>query len=593
MSPASRPAGVPASSSPLITLLSRPSTVLCGYALLTVVMTFPLVLSWKGSLPFGSGDVWQNYWNFWWWRECVVEGLNPLRSPYLFHPFGADLFFHTHSPFNQIAAMPVNLLFGPAAAYNFSVGLALTLSGFGTWLLVRELTGSAGAAFLAGLVFAYFPQTIEQSLEHINLVSVQFIPLTLYFLVRWSRSARTVDACAFGASFALTALCSWHLGLKLALVAAPCVGWLAWRWRAAAGRFALQLGSAAVLAFLLVLPLLAPMMALMAAGADYHLKSPVPRGIDPSYLLTPGYANPLLRDLVESRFLDRAYHTAGFLCYLGVVPLALAALGAWRRRRSCLPWMAVFGGGLVLAMGWAPFWDGTLHRSITLPFAALQGIPLLENLRVANRFLLLAGLGLAVLAGYGWQSLNWRRAWALPLAAGLLLVEYSWLPYPVQEVKLSPHLDRVAERPGAVLDIPFHLRSRTVHNMVAQTIHRRPISGGYLATYPPGVLESVAGEPALNSLAGVPETAPSVDLRRLMELGFRTVVVHKDRLQSRRTAALESGPPANVPERRRTLRLGGIPDEVVSAIRQQLDTAIGPAVLEDDLVAVYFLDPGL
>ena len=154
------------------------------------------MLAFGNALPAGSADLWQNYWNFWWWKQCLLEAQNPLHAPALFHPFGTDLVFHTHSPFNQIVGMPVNLLFGEAAAYNFCLLLALTLSGFGAYLLVRELTRSASAGFLAGLVFAYFPQTVEQTLEHLNLFSVQFIPLSLFFLLRWSRSLRTVHALA-------------------------------------------------------------------------------------------------------------------------------------------------------------------------------------------------------------------------------------------------------------------------------------------------------------------------------------------------------------------------------------------------------------
>lgn len=216
-----------------------------AYLLLTLAMTWPLALNWRSALPAGAGDLWQNYWNFWWWKKCLLEGLNPYRSDYLFHPFGIDLVFHTHSVFNQIAAMPANLLFGEAAAYNFSVFLALALSGFGCRLLVRELTGDSRAGFLAGLVFAFFPQHIEQTLEHVNLFSTQFLPLTLFYAVRWTRTRRMVDAAALGLCFGLNALCSWHLGLKLAFVLAPWALWVLWRSRRSPAGAARGLAAAA------------------------------------------------------------------------------------------------------------------------------------------------------------------------------------------------------------------------------------------------------------------------------------------------------------------------------------------------------------
>lgn len=567
----------------------RPGRALLFYALLTVLMTFPLALRWNSALPAGAGDLWQNYWNFWWWKHCLLEGLNPLHSPLLFHPAGADLVFHTHSPFNQVLAMPVNLLFGEAAAYNFCVLFALTVSGFGTYLLVRELTGDSRAGLLAGMVFAYFPQTIEQSLEHLNLVSVQFIPLSLYCLVRWGRSFRLADALALGAFLGLNALCSWHLGLKLGLIVVPWIAILLFRNRRRWQTWCAQVAAAAALATLLVLPLLVPMAALIASGSDYYIKAPVPRGIDAAYLLTPTYASPLFGSVVESRYLDRAYQASGFVCYLGIVPVFLAGIGLWRFKSRCLPWLAVLLGGLVLALGANPFWNGTLHESVGLPFATLREIPILENLRVANRFLILTGLGLAVLTGFGWRALRPRSSLALPAAAILLLADYSWLPFPVQPVEHSSLLRQVASRPGAVLNIPFHQRNRTVHNMVGQTTHGRPIAGGYLSSYPPEIQAHIDNEPALRSLAGAPKPDVAVDLRRLRELGFRTVIIHKDRLDSSRQKLLREVSPSQLLERKRVLRLGGVPDQTVVRIREQLDEALGGASLEDERLAIYFL----
>ena len=560
-----------------------------AYCVTTLLMTFPLVLSWHTALPAGYGDIWQNYWNLWWWKQCLLEGVSPFQTQYLFFPHGTDLVFHTHSPFNQVLSMPVNLLFGEAAAYNFCVMFALTVSGFAAYLLVRDLTSDPGAAFLAGLVFAYFPNLIEQTQEHLNLFAVQFIPLALLYLLRWERSARTADALAFGACFGLNALCSWHLGLKLAMIVVPVVAWIGWRNRQRWHCYARGLGLAAALAVLIVLPAVSPMVASIAAGADFFTKQQVPRGIDASYLLTPSYANPLLGSFVESRYAVRAYRAAGFVCYLGLVPILLAALGAWRAPRRALGWLALLALGVMLAVGVDPWWNGNRIEAGFLPFGLLREIPLLENLRVANRFMLVAGLGLAVLAGIGWHHLRHKRPWALPVAAALVLAEYSWLPFPIRSVELSPLLQQVAGRPGAVLDIPFHERSRTVHNMAAQTVHGRPIAGGYLSVYPPATLAAVESAPALRELAGNLSADAVIDVGQLKELGFRTIIIHKYRLQSFQQRLRETADPNDATEWKRVLRLGGFPDATARALRQQLDDALGGAALEDGNLAIYFL----
>ena len=558
-----------------------------AYLLLTLAMTWPLALNWRSALPAGAGDLWQNYWNFWWWKKCLLEGLNPYRSDYLFHPFGIDLVFHTHSVFNQIAAMPANLLFGEAAAYNFSVFLALALSGFGCRLLVRELTGDSRAGFLAGLVFAFFPQHIEQTLEHVNLFSTQFLPLTLFYAVRWTRTRRMVDAAALGLCFGLNALCSWHLGLKLAFVLAPWALWVLWRSRRSPAGAARGLAAAAGAAALLTLPAVLPLLTAIAGGADYY-KGPVPRGIDAAYLLTPVFAHPVFGPPAAPAYLQRAYQASGFLCYLGFVPLGLALLAAVRKRRQAAVWTALFCVTLLLSLGKNPFWNGRLVESITLPFALLAEMPITQSLRVANRFLILTSLALAVMTGLGWAALGEKRRRLFLPIAGAILFEYLWLPFPIRRAESSPLLRSVAVRPGAVLDIPFHQRSRTVHNMAAQTVHGRPIAGGYVSVYPPETLRMLEAEPALANLAGVPR--PAIDAPRLRELGIRTVILHKQRRASYGKKAIEAVAHGDILGRKNALRLGGAPDEAMDAVRAQLTEQCGPPALEDDRFAVFFLD---
>ena len=117
----------PISPSRLHGHLQSPWKVATAFLLLAVLMTFPLVLDFTGSLPAGAGDIWQNHWNFWWWKTALLDlGRSPAHfSPYIFHPTGAKLIFHTHSPFNMLVALPITATLGPTAAYNFCVILSL------------------------------------------------------------------------------------------------------------------------------------------------------------------------------------------------------------------------------------------------------------------------------------------------------------------------------------------------------------------------------------------------------------------------------------------------------------------------------------
>ncbi len=595
---------MPASVDPSTTLsrlLESRGAVAGLYLVLTICMTFPLVLHMGSSVPAGSGDIWQNYWNFWWWEKCLLElQQSPYHSELLFHPSGADVIFHTHSVFNMIVAMPVSVIWGPGAAYNFCVLLALWLSGWGGYLLVKELTGDVRGAFLGGLVFAYFPQHIEQTLEHLNLFSTQFIPLTLLYFFRLSRRGGRRNIAGLAACFALNALCSWHLGLKLILTLAPLAGLAMFRMfrlfqkMRPIGPFVRDLAIAAGVSAVILLPAVFPLLSKMASGATYFDRRLVDRGIDASYLFTPFFEHPLLGYLTVDAYLDRAYQASGFICYLGFIPVGLAVWALVRRRRAAGYWALFTLATLLLALGAHPFWDGKLYDGITLPFALLEFLPGLVYLRVANRFLILTSLGLAILVGYGWTALRKPGDLKFALLGGLIFLEYLWAPYPIQEVLISPLYSRLQEsgRKGAILDIPFHQRNRTVPNLLAQTVHGRPIADGYLSTIPPQALETIQNEPALQDLAGVPKLERPIDRGRLLALGFDTVVLHKDRAESYAKQRLDEVERRDLLARKSALRLGGIPDETMRRIRTELTQLCGEPQWEDERIAVFDLRRG-
>ena len=561
-------------------------------------MTFPLVLHLRSSVPAGSGDIWQNYWNFWWWEKCLFElHQSPYYSQLLFHPTGADVIFHTHSPFNMIVAMPVNLIWGPGAAYNFCVFLALWLSAWGGYLLVKELTGDVRAAFLSGLVFAYFPQHIEQTLEHLNLFSTQFIPLTLLYFFRLARQGGTRNIGGLGVCFALNALCSWHLGLMLILTLAPLVVLAGFRrfrpfqMTRPISPLVRDLAVAVGVSLVILLPAILPMFSEIASGATYFDKRLVDRGIDASYLFTPFFAHPFWGDLTIDAYLSRAYQASGFVCYLGLIPVGLAIWALARRRPGTVYWAFFTLATLLLALGAHPFWDGKLYDGITLPFSWLKFFPALVYLKVANRFLILTSLGLAVLAGFGWTAFRKPSDLKFALLGGLIFLEYLWTPYPIQEVRISPIYAQLREsgQKGAILDIPFHQRSRTVANLLAQTVHGRPIVDGYISTISPQAFEAIETEPVLKDLANVPKLERPIDRGRLLELGFDTVVLHKDRADSYAKQRLAEVEPRDLLGRKSALRLGGITDETMRRIRAELTQLCGEPKWEDKQIAVFDL----
>lgn len=568
--------------------LARPvvAAVVCG--LLTVVLTWPLAVRLGSSLPAGAGDLWVNVWNFWWWDHTLRAGSSPWWTPYLFHPGGADLSVHLHSPLNMLAFA---LAFEPGTAYGASVLVSTWLSAFGAYLLARELTNSARAGLVAGLVFAFFPHRLEQTLEHLNLFSTQFMPLTLWAFFAVARRDGWRFVLALGACFAANALCDWHLALKLGLllVVLAVVTWL----RPARPRGALVRDwmLAGALAALLVLPAATPLLRSMASGFPYQ-KAVVEKGADLAFLLRPHFHHPLWGGLTREAYLEhRTNPSAGFVSYLGVVPLALAGVAVTRRRSGSALWTGLFLGSLLLALGAHPRFEGRLLEGVTLPFALLERVPVLSALRVANRFLIPAALALSVLAALGLASLRRCSDARFAVVLALVVLDYLWVPYPLRDDRLSPFYEELRRGGpgGAILDIPFTAGPSAGPDMRAQLIHGRPIAGGYPSVPIPATFEAIEREPALIDLYGLnPRLARPLDRARLRALGFGIVLLHKDR---RAGAARPPGEPELLLGA--TLaRLGEMPEASFDAARRRLEQACGAPLYEDETVAAFDLSRG-
>jgi hypothetical protein len=241
-----------------------------------------------------------------------------------------------------------------------------------------------------------------------------------------------------------------------------------------------------------------------------------------------------------------ATHEYDRAAFLGWIPLVLAVWGAWSDRRRARFWV---GAALVFALlalgptlqiaGVAHFGEG--RWTVPLPYRLVRLIPGINIARIPSRFSLVVTLCLAVLAGLGlaalmrrWPAATGRRAqFLLPsLLVGALLTEQFAAPFPTEPPPTPAFYHQLArsDEIGTVLELPFSRLEPRVH--WGQTIHRRPIVGGYLSRdldYP------LLDLPPFRELAGrrpAPDITPPDELgieeRALAFAGVRWIVVRLD-----------------------------------------------------------------
>ena len=168
-------------------------------------------------------------------------------------------------------------------------------------------------------------------------------------------------------------------------------------------------------------------------------------------------------------------------------------------------------------------------------------VPGFNGVRVPARYAMIAGLFLAVLAGYGAQRLSLLRSSVvlLPLTALLILVEGAAIPmeinrtwgqneatppaqvFPYQQA--PPVYARIASLPAgtAITEFPFGDAAWEIRYVYYAAAHFKPITNGYSGAFPPKYQERVA---RLQRIGKDPEAA----WQSLKDSGSTHVVVHRN-----------------------------------------------------------------
>jgi hypothetical protein len=98
-----------------------------SYCLLTIGLTWPLIIQMSTHLAGDDVDAWLNPWATWWTHKVLSEGLDFYYTDYLFYPQGVSLVFHSFSHVNTVLALILEPLTGAIVAHNVTTLLAYAL----------------------------------------------------------------------------------------------------------------------------------------------------------------------------------------------------------------------------------------------------------------------------------------------------------------------------------------------------------------------------------------------------------------------------------------------------------------------------------
>jgi hypothetical protein len=177
------------------------AAAIAAYVIAAIAFTWPLVLHLSDRLT-GSplGDTGNYVWNQWVFQHELIEHHS---SPYFTrHLFGgarpANLSLHNYTTFQNLVALPLQPVLGVVATFNVVYLLMTVLTAYSMFLLAKDVSRSTGAAWLAGLLFAWSPFMVTRGTGHFSLVAAAPLPLLLLVLRHAATRVRVRDAFTIG-----------------------------------------------------------------------------------------------------------------------------------------------------------------------------------------------------------------------------------------------------------------------------------------------------------------------------------------------------------------------------------------------------------
>lgn len=460
--------------------------VLGGYLVVTILMTWPVALHLFNYVAGSGGDPWQSLWRFE-DQELRIKNIE----------FWQDFFGGREAAlvnYSTLPWMPLHLLLGQPLAYNIIWLLSFVLSGYFMYHLVMYLLNQRlkiekwklkiQAAFLSGLMYMFLPYHVAHAQGHFGAMQIQWLPLAVLLFMRYVNRPQMRTVLPLVGVVVIQAWVEHHYLVWYALWAAIYLLFEAGTLkRHFVGRWAwISLGASAVGILLLVGLPYWPTVRLALAPV-----SPLQLGVEQtirfsadlfSYIVPASFHTvwgKAVQALVREGFSGNVSESTHFLGWS--VILLLIFFGQKIPRRQFRLWATVAVIGWVISLGPRLHMLGRVWP-VPLPYALIDAWPVVSAMRAVGRAGVMVGLAVTVL--FGWVAATQiRRTGVAGLAAGVLMLEFLFVPVPLQSTKLSRAYDRIGQLPGqAIIELPavtnYTLSSRALY---ASARHGKKVLG--------------------------------------------------------------------------------------------------------------------
>jgi hypothetical protein len=374
----------------------------CGFA---VLFLYPQMLA-MDSVP-DMGDPLFSIWRTGWVYHKLFGDPRPLFSPNIFHPTPLTLTYSDSMLLPSLTTIPW-LMVGlrPVVAYNVVMILSFIASAFAAYLLVERLTSSPLAAFIAGVLFGFYPYRFEHY-SHYELQMTYCMPLALLALHRLVNEGRVRHGVVFGLLAAAQLYCSMYYAVFFLWYTAIVLVMLCLLTRPPIRRLVVPVAVAGVLAAVLAFPLFRTYKAAHLGDRESEVVAYYSATVGDYFRAHHRSATWGTR-MLPGRRPERALFPGAVALLLTVLAL-VPPLGITR---------VTYAAALAVMFDISRGYNGFVY-----PFL-YEWLPFMRGLRVPARASILVGMTLTILAGFAVRRLiaNLPRQWSRAVFAGLLVV---------------------------------------------------------------------------------------------------------------------------------------------------------------------------
>ena len=488
---------------------------------LAAAFTYPVAFNLDRIGRVNTDDGRWSIWVVSWVAHALTTAPTRLYHANIFYPHPYALAFSEANLGAGLIGAPAWLLTrNPYLTHNVAFLAAFVMAFTGAYVLTRYLTESRGAAFIAGILFAFCPFMFART-AHIQLLFIGLVPFCMFAFHRLVDRPTVARAATLGVLISATALTCAYYGIFAALMIG--LGTIVYAtsrhlWRD--GAYWLAIGLAAFTSIGVTVPFFLPYLRVQDEGGfvrtlnDAREYSANLSAWGASAAWAHRWWLPAIPDFNE-------------VLFPGVLSIVLGGAGIWvmRARRDTV--------ALYLLIAVFAFWssfgpDAGLYRVF------YETIPIFSFLRAPSRMGVLVTLSLVVFAASAIAFVLSRVSRPLLVTVALsVLAGAELFTAPLTQFRLvepfSPVYRVLATLPrGAVAEFPYWYERydfpRHAYYMLNSTTHWQPLVNGYSDHIPSDFRATVV------PLSSFPSRESFAILART---GARYVVFHLDMYNSR------------------------------------------------------------